>query len=129
MRPKTRSARGRGRPTHREPAGSEKISETISETLAALEIGPNPGKSPKQRKVMAAQREVDGNVAGGSGTGGNIDGEGAKAEWSTQDEARLVELWQEEEHLYNKTNKEYRNAQLKIIALERIAADLNKDGK
>lgn len=138
MRPRTRSSRGRGRGTRPE---NENVSESVRQSMESLNLG---RKSPKKRKVAVGAgdsgegghdtREAARPEAGtGSGLGDNMDEESlhfpARTEWSSHDETLLVELWQEEDHLYNKTNKNYRNAVLKNRTLQRIAAELNKDGK
>lgn len=130
MKPKTRSARGRGRATRREPPSPRKVAETISDTLEALNITP---KARKQRKI--AEKPGEGDRVDKPATVREEITEGEtpqgvkKGDWSSADEARLIELWQEEDHLYNKTNPNYRNAQLKSLALDRLATDLNREGK
>lgn len=49
--------------------------------------------------------------------------------WSAENEELLVQLWEEEEHLYNLRHEDYRDPRKKLISLQRIAAALNMNGK
>lgn len=132
MKPKTRSTRpaaGKGRGG--EKANSQTTAETISQTLEKLNLGP---KARKQRRVVTeSDSEPEDTELGAVGMADNGETRVNKkattgSSWSEQDEAKLIELWQVEDHLFDKTSKDYRNALMKTRTIERMAAELNKDG-
>lgn len=43
-------------------------------------------------------------------------------------EARLIEMWADEKHMYDTTAKGYRNTRFRQDSLERFAADLDITG-
>lgn len=49
--------------------------------------------------------------------------------WTAENEELLVELWEEEEHLYNLRHEDYRDPRKKVLALQRIAAALEMSGE
>lgn len=49
--------------------------------------------------------------------------------WTLDNERVLCELWEEEDHLYDTTSKDYRNSNKRQRALLRLAAVLNMEGR
>lgn len=103
-------------PTHSE---DENENEVINESSNEQISSDSDGNSEHEGSVPSEENPTQ-NPPRESQTGSK--------DWSAEDEGQLVEMWRNEEYLYNKALPDYRNALKKDIAIKRIATNLNKEG-
>lgn len=96
----------------------------------------------EERERQAAEQEREGERAEGGeeeGSGVQSDAESttsatgkqnlSRYDFSSEEEARLVEFFEQHDEFYNKGNPKYSNTQYKRKVLDQMAAELNSDGE
>lgn len=71
----------------------------------------SPKKSPSKKKKTPASSPVKSPI------------------WTVKMEDKLLEMWEEEEHIYNLQHPSYRDSRKKFLTLQRMAAKLDVTGK
>lgn len=124
MRANTRGKRGKGKALMPRKSGANGGTEkTIIETLRELDEPQTTAENIDAMSMSSSEEEHTPRTE-------KMPFQPSRSQdWTDDDEALLCDLWKEERHLYDKADKNYRNAQLKSATLTRIAVQLNKEGK